>query len=462
MFNSWLSTKTIMSDNWATKNQNAKTATHFQFSQFFSSFDALSNSDQTQLQWELTHNMSENNVFSTENEYMSVNFNEFDDDESSIVNTISLISSLYSSSNELVETHEQIVIYVKFWAKDHFYDLITFNSKSVNEIINRVYMKCDRENQYRKKNSKQREQNRKRKKTESRKIECSFSIILIECENVWTVDFSQWSHNHFSSFDFISHLKQRQNDIATVKLIIEAHYKFELTISQSLALIRQNSMTRDLTIILKDIHNEREWKKLLTSKLFIQVMIMNMSENYLIFDERDDENRIIWVIWFHKKSLELLREYSEILLVNVTYKMNKFNLSMMNIVDQTAQNRIFYVSETFTRENTRSFVWLLSRILNIYILLFIEYSTTLVSDAADAIIAVITSTLSHTNHLLCLWHAKKNIQIYIRRTLRQQTFRRDDMLVSEIIIWVNRIWAQMKIKIEAFFNASMKKEFNIA
>lgn len=83
---------------------------------------------------------------------------------------------------------------------------------------------------------------------------------------------------------------------------------------------------------------------------------MNMSKNYLVFDQRDENNRVIQLIWFYKNSFDFLRLYSEILLMNVTYKMNEFNFSMMNIIDVMTQNRTFYVDEVFMKENTKFFI----------------------------------------------------------------------------------------------------------
>jgi hypothetical protein len=84
-------------------------------------------------------------------------------------------------------------------------------------------------------------------------------------------------------------------------------------------------------------------------------MMIDLAADYYFFNKYDEDLRLIELAFFYKKSLELLSQFPEAVVINGTYRTNRFELPMVNLVAPTSTNRTLYFGGAFMRETTESF-----------------------------------------------------------------------------------------------------------
>lgn len=140
---------------------------------------------------------------------------------------------------------------------------------------------------------------------------------------------------------------------------------------QSLNVLRDMSGDSD-SVCLCDIYNHRAEmrRELLNSRLLVQAMLFDAPERFLLFDKHEDLV-LKQVAFFHKDSLQLLRQNNEVIILDATYKVNRFQLPMVNLVSMNSTNRMFYVGGAFMRETKDNFIWILRILLQVFELLIL-------------------------------------------------------------------------------------------
>jgi hypothetical protein len=54
--------------------------------------------------------------------------------------------------------------------------------------------------------------------------------------------------------------------------------------------------------------------------------------------------------------------YPEVLVMNCTYKSNRFNLPLLNMIGMTASNSTFFVAFTFLNQEKEDYMWSLEQL----------------------------------------------------------------------------------------------------
>jgi hypothetical protein len=79
----------------------------------------------------------------------------------------------------------------------------------------------------------------------------------------------------------------------------------------------------------------------------IQALVRKLGEDFHFHYSTDKHKRLINLVFFKKDCVELLRRWPYIIILNATYKSNKFNLYLVNIVGITATGRTFIIRQAF-------------------------------------------------------------------------------------------------------------------
>src|SRR2546421_2850316 len=127
------------------------------------------------------------------------------------------------------------------------------------------------------------------------------------------------------------------------------------------------------------------------------------------FDYRTDTTgRVTHLFFAHPKSIELLAKYPEVLLLDCTYRTNKFKMPLLNIVGTTCLNKNYHVAFCFlAKEEEEDYVWALKQLQD---LLATNASIhVLVTDRELALINACRQIFPEAAWLLCIWHIEKNI-----------------------------------------------------
>ena len=121
--------------------------------------------------------------------------------------------------------------------------------------------------------------------------------------------------------------------------------------------ILTNLLKKDITISLRDIYNERQLnkKQLLGGLSPIQALLNALnkhrgddleSKDYFAHKE-DDSNRLKYLFFAHPESLKYLQKDPNVLLLNCTYKTNKFKMPFLHAVGINNSGQNFKLAYCF-------------------------------------------------------------------------------------------------------------------
>ncbi|WP_375449254.1 transposase [uncultured Nostoc sp.] len=130
------------------------------------------------------------------------------------------------------------------------------------------------------------------------------------------------------------------------------------------------------------------------------------------FSFQKDLKERVTHLYFTKNIYEAkLKANSEILIMDCTYKSNKYHLPLLSVVGTTCLNTTFYAAFGFLlQERTKDFTWFLGIFQTLYRRLDLEDPKVIVIDRDAALMAAIREIFPYTTNLLCLWHINKCVQ----------------------------------------------------
>ncbi len=94
---------------------------------------------------------------------------------------------------------------------------------------------------------------------------------------------------------------------------------------------------------------------------------------------------------------------SEVLITDLIYKTNIFQISLINIIRMTGTNRNFFTESIFIPgERYEDYILIFFAIRKLYNVYKLRYSSTFVTDTYPAEIAAIKRVFPGVNHILCI------------------------------------------------------------
>ncbi|KAK7244084.1 hypothetical protein RIF29_38902 [Crotalaria pallida] len=128
------------------------------------------------------------------------------------------------------------------------------------------------------------------------------------------------------------------------------------------------------------------------------------------------------IFWAHPDSIALVRNFSLVLVMDNTYKTNRYRVPLLEIVGQTSTCKTFSAAFSFmSSENYDSFVWALKQ----FSALFSDprqFPMLIVTDFDGALVRAIGDVFPTSTHHLCQFHVKCNVKgkfkIYFQDTAK--------------------------------------------
>ena len=116
-----------------------------------------------------------------------------------------------------------------------------------------------------------------------------------------------------------------------------------------------------------------------TQALIVQ---LHNKENWFVRMEKDSTTKQLQRLFFCRKSSQLILKLNcEVLILDATYKINKYKLLLLIIIEVTALNTSFYVKFTFmSSEYISDYVWVMEQLKELYDELEISYSDVLLTN----------------------------------------------------------------------------------
>ena len=175
----------------------------------------------------------------------------------------------------------------------------------------------------------------------------------------------------------------------------------------------------------------------------------------------DDYERLERVLFFYNASLQLLRLFPKSYVLDATYKTNRFNLPLLDIVGFTATNRSFVIGQAFlTHEKEEDYIWVLEWIRDIYKQYDLPIPESITTDKAGGLHNVCSVVWPEVPHLLCRWHIDKDVKGYCQKhwlevTDRQISNEARKTIIDERVDEFLEFWSQI-------LYAATEAEYNLA
>ena len=135
----------------------------------------------------------------------------------------------------------------------------------------------------------------------------------------------------------------------------------------------------------------------------------------------DGVHRLSHLFFSHTESLQLLALNPEVLIMDCTYKTNRFNMPLLNIIGITSLGTNFWVAFCFLRnEKEGDFRWVMRCIQALFRQLGLRGPKIVLTDRALAVINALQDVFPDTKHLLCFWHVNKAVQAYCQLAFKTE------------------------------------------
>ena len=116
------------------------------------------------------------------------------------------------------------------------------------------------------------------------------------------------------------------------------------------------------------------------------------------------------MIWTHPNLVKLVNSFNIIILMDSTYKMNKYRMSLLEVVGITSTGLTFSVAFCLlVAEKENNFVWAIDRLKELFFIVD-SYPRVVVFDRDIALMNAIRIVFLEAYNLLCRFHIDKNVK----------------------------------------------------
>ncbi len=160
---------------------------------------------------------------------------------------------------------------------------------------------------------------------------------------------------------------------------------------------------------MRDVYNARHRLRIesLAGQTPIQALFSQLSANDFEWEYLTSEAGNVTHLFFAPmSSIDLVEFYPEVVLLDCTYKTNRFGLPLLNIIGITGLGTSFYLAFAFLRaEAEKDFTWALEQLAKI----IPHAPNVIVTDRDLALMNALQVVFPDSAHLLCQWHIRKNV-----------------------------------------------------
>jgi MULE transposase domain len=151
------------------------------------------------------------------------------------------------------------------------------------------------------------------------------------------------------------------------------------------------------------------------------------------FNYQLDQNGHITLLFFtYSESLTLLKQYSEVLLIDCTYKTNRFHIPLLDILGSTGLNYTFFAAFIFlSSEKEENYLYALKILQEVMNVQKIAFPNVIVIDKDKGLMNAICHVFPQSYNLLCSWHINKNVLAYSRELKIHKDSKEEDSFMSQ-------------------------------
>ncbi|CAJ2651984.1 unnamed protein product, partial [Trifolium pratense] len=312
---------------------------------------------------------------------------------------------------ETYKDRDELIKWVKGQAeKLHFTVVIVRSDQGLVSGKPSFVLGCERGGAYRPSN------NKAKKKVSieergSRKIGCPFRLRgYLPKSKEWNLTIVSGIHNHVLDKALQGHLVAGRLKPEEKEMVVEMSGNLIPPRNIMSTLKKRNP---DSVTSIKQLYNAKHRLKLAArgSRSEMQQLLKCLEENNYYFKVRTvgESDTIQDLFLAHRKSIQLFNTFNDVLLMDSTYKTNRYKMPLFEIVGCTSTNKTFGLGFAFlSNEKHDNFVWALQQV---QMLLVDENSASkvIVTDRDAALMSVIPDVFPNATPLVCRFHIKKNV-----------------------------------------------------
>ncbi|KAL7111232.1 hypothetical protein ACP275_05G075400 [Erythranthe tilingii] len=323
-------------------------------------------------------------------------------------------SSVFTNYNTFV-TRDALITWARDVGRQNGMVLTIKVSDNGNNRRRRPYvvLACERAGNYRKRIVREGGGKRKRD-TGSKKNGCQFRLKgqklgMIGEQVGWELSVICGVHNHGDFEDMEGH--SFAGRLSTHEMaLVEDMSKGLVKPKEILATLKQRDKSN--ATILKTLYNVRHRMKYneKTGKSQMQFLMGKLVENNYIQWHRSCKktDEVTDMLWAHPISINLVRNFPYVLIMDCTYKTNRYRLPLLEIVGITSTHKTFSVAFAYLKsERAENYEWALTRLQTI--MKGCPMPNAIVTDRDLGLMKAIATIYPTSRHLICRWHINKNL-----------------------------------------------------
>ncbi|XP_052736061.1 protein FAR-RED ELONGATED HYPOCOTYL 3-like [Vigna angularis] len=272
------------------------------------------------------------------------------------------------TTNEIFSFRENLIEWVKGIVNDLGFVVVTTRSDKATGQPGRktfVLLGCERGGKYRKYKPDQ------RSAYGTRKCECPFQLRGKPSSNGdgWVLQVICGYHNHDLAKTLVGHpYADRLNP--TEQAVLVDMTKTQVTLANILLTLKQNNEHNVTTI--KQVYTARYTYKrsLRGSRTELQQLMMMLDrDNYIRWSRCAEDSEVVSdLFWTHPDAIKLLNAFNVVLLMDSTYKTNKYRLPLLEIVGMTSTGLTYSIAFAFlSSERQNNFTWALQKLRGLFL-----------------------------------------------------------------------------------------------
>ena len=159
--------------------------------------------------------------------------------------------------------------------------------------------------------------------------------------------------------------------------------------------------------------------KYISTQILLQSLYRKQWYIKIAFHENIKEIKTLFFV--NKNIKNILCKNLEMLVINYTYKTNRYNMFLLNIVHHIVIKITFYIDFAFIdKEKKNRYMWVIDQLKTLYKSLSIDDFTIVVIDLNLDLINVLKKFYLDVHVFIYIWHMNKNVKVNCK------SFFRDD------------------------------------
>jgi len=225
----------------------------------------------------------------------------------------------------------------------------------------------------------------------------------------WKVDVTHPGHSHEAA-EHAEGLSCHRKRSKETKAFIQGMNTAQIPPRKILSVLKEQEI--DDNIQLRDIYNEQRNLKTayFNGRLPIESLLdeLTQSPEWVVAHRTDHENRLNALFFAHESQIKLIRAYPDVLLMDCTYRTNKYKMPLLHFLGVGPIEKQFSAAFTFLRSETElDYYWAVSNFIQ---LVFNGLKpAVMVTDNEKALRSTCKRLFPDVPILLCAWHVQQNV-----------------------------------------------------